>query len=602
MSQQPHHPHGQGNLPPTNAPNYPTNPPGHVGYSSHAGQQAEQQGGYGSQPGQGGHNQYGGQAYGSQAGYGSQPPYGSQSRDPYGSFGADYGSNGYASPASQPNQPGPHPSQQAPHEAWTTSAPQQPQAWGTPGTGQNQPAPYPTHTPNHAPGQPGPHQGWAASGYSDGQLYQRTYDEGRFAPSHTQALRLQNRVQHHQGGPVHAPWTTQAVQVAPRSEQKPGDTGDLVRLIVALVLGGLLLLGFAIIFLFFMLQTGAVALIAMVLSSFPLFLIIGMVLWFDRWKPQPKSVMAVCVLWGGVAAVILTLVLQFPLKIMMAQAGVTDESGAIGAVVLAPIFEETTKGFIMVVIVLAARRYFEGPLDGWVYGSLAGAGFAFTENILYLSSAYVEGAQAGVAGGSIALAFTFILRCLLSPLLHSTFTMCAGVSIGLAARRSQWWAAVIMWIPGLILGMILHATWNGLNTFLRADSFIVMLILVIVPSLIVSALWFGTGFFLQFNESKQTRANLGDYANAGWLTHEEVDMLGTWKGRRMGKRWARQFPGGLGFMKSMIRVAANLANTRMRVVAGVGGTVEQQRERYLLDEFTKERAGLMRVAGQQGGF
>ena len=514
---------------------------------------------YGSQPGgqQFGNQQYGSQPFGGQQ-YGSQP--GAQS----------YGSHQYGGqPASQP----------ADHQRFSPGAQQQQQ---------------PTNFNQY-----GGHQ-YGFQDHTSDQVHQRTYDEGRFAPSHTQALRVQHRVESHQGAPAQAPWTTQAISVTPSVVQKPSDTGDIVRLVLALALGGLLLLGFAIILLFQTIASGLVTFVAMFLSFFPLLLIIGMVLWFDRWKPQPKVAMGLCVLWGGVAAVILTLVFQFPLLIVMAGAGVTDESGAIGAVVMAPIFEEITKGMILVVIALAARRYFEGPLDGWVYGSLVGAGFAFTENILYLSSAYMSGAQYGV--GAASLIMTFIVRCLLSPLLHSTFTMCAGVTIGLAARRGQWWAIILMWIPGLLAGMFLHALWNGLATFLNPTSFFVALAVIIIPSLLISSIWFGVAIFLQFNETKQTRANLGDYANAGWLTHAEVEMLGTWKGRRAGKRWAGRYPSGKPHMKKMIKLSAALATTRMRIIGGIGGTGEQDRERYLLDQFTKERSALMHAAGQPGGF
>lgn len=543
MSHQ-YDPYGQGNQGNGNQPF--GNQPGGQQYGSQPGAQQFGNQQYGSQPGG---QQYGGQQYGSQPGaqqFGGQQ-YGSQPAD-----------NQRFSPGGQ----------------------------------QQQPANF---------NQYGGHQ-YGFQDHTSDQVYQRTYDEGRFAPSHTQALRIQHRVESHQGAPAQAPWTTQAISVTPSVAQKPSDTGDIVRLVIAIALGGLLLLGFAIIFLFMTLSSGLVTFVATFLSFFPLLLIIGMVLWFDRWKPQPKVAMGLCILWGGVAAVILTLVFQFPLQVVMAGAGVTDDNGAIGAVIMAPIFEEITKGMILVAIALAARRYFEGPLDGWVYGSLVGAGFAFTENILYLSSAYMSGAQMGAGGGTVALIMTFIVRCLLSPLLHSTFTMCAGVTIGLAARRGQWWAIILMWIPGLLAGMLLHALWNGLATFLPPASFIVSMLFIIIPSLLISSIWFALAIFLQFNETKQTRANLGDYANAGWLTHAEVEMLGTWKGRRAGKRWARQYASGMQHMKKMIKTSAELATTRMRIVGGIGGAGEQERERYLLDQFTQERSALMHASGQPGGF
>ena len=327
--------------------------------------------------------------------FGSQPgaqPYGSQPGN------QQYGSQPFGGQQPANQQYGSQPaSQQADHQRFS------------PGAQQQQPANF---------NQYGGYQ-YGFQDHTSDQVHQRTYDEGRFAPSHTQALRIQNRVETHQGAPAQAPWTTQAISVTPSVAQKPSDTGDIVRLVIALALGGLLLLGFAILFLFMTLSSGLVTFVAMFLSFFPLLLIIGMVLWFDRWKPQPKVAMGLCILWGGVAAVILTLIFRFPLEFLMAGAGVTDESGAISAVVMAPIFEEITKGMILVAIALAARRYFEGPLDGWVYGSLAGAGFAFTENILYLSSAYVTGAQMGAGGGTVSLIMTFIVRCLLSPLLHT---------------------------------------------------------------------------------------------------------------------------------------------------------------------------------------
>ena len=55
-----------------------------------------------------------------------------------------------------------------------------------------------------------------------------------------------------------------------------------------------------------------------------------------------------------------------------------------GAVWLAPVTEETLKGLGVLLIYLFRRREFDGIIDGIVYAGLIGAGFAFSENILYL--------------------------------------------------------------------------------------------------------------------------------------------------------------------------------------------------------------------------
>ena len=53
--------------------------------------------------------------------------------------------------------------------------------------------------------------------------------------------------------------------------------------------------------------------------------------------------------------------------------------------VQAPIVEEVGKGLGLLLLFVTARRAFDGPVDGVVYGALIGAGFALTENIQYFA-------------------------------------------------------------------------------------------------------------------------------------------------------------------------------------------------------------------------
>nr|WP_272902086.1 PrsW family intramembrane metalloprotease [Brevibacterium daeguense] len=420
------------------------------------------------------------------------------------------------------------------------------------------------------------------------------YSQPRFSPTVTQEMRLRAQVQQHSGGPAQASWAAQAAQRLPRQDPTAG--ADIARIIVASIVGAVLALGLLVIVVIAALSFEGVGALIVGLSAIPLAFIILMVMWFDRWKPQPKLLLLVCLLWGAVASVIMTLIASLLGIVALAVVGIDATGDVIGAVIMAPVTEEITKGILLVVIVLTARRHFEGPLDGWVYGSLIGAGFAFTENLLYLSAAYAEAAEVG-------LWMTFVMRCLLSPLLHSAFVACAGVSIGLAARRGAWWLTVVMWIPGLIAGMFLHGLWNGVATLTAGlENAILTFVIVIALSGLIAVGWFAVGLVLRFNESKHTRQSLGDYANAGWMTHAEVDMLGTWKGRRAGKSWASQFPGAKDQIKKMIRTAADLAATRTRVLAGVGGSTEREVELYLLERFTRERAGLMAAASRRPAY
>ncbi len=484
---------------------------------------------------------------------------------------------GRPAPQGQPGYQQPHPGQQQHPPQFQQPQPQQPQPQQQPAAQYQQRYSQPQHfAPQGQPPRPYPEQ--------------RAYAPARFAAPVTQEMRQRSQVHHYSGGQVQGGWTQQATQ-AFRRRQDPTAGADLARLIVGIIVACLLGLGLLGILLLAAISMRGVGLVIILLSLLPLSVIILTVIWFDRWKPQPKLILGLCVLWGAVAAVIIVLITQLMSIYALRTVGIDASGDVFGAVVMAPIFEEGAKGIFLVVLVLAARKYFEGPLDGWMYGSLIGAGFAFTENLLYLGGVYAEHQAPG-------LLLTFAMRCVVSPLLHSTFTGLAGMAIGFAARRGAWWMTILMWIPGYLLGAFLHGLWNGTATLTQNMNVVLSLAVTAVLSFFIAALWFGCGLFLRHDEAKQARVMLGDYANAGWMTHNEVQMLGTWAGRRTGKRWASQFPGGLREMKTMIKAAASLASIRERLLAHVGGRSELDRERYELDALTDARSRLMAAAAQ----
>ena len=414
-------------------------------------------------------------------------------------------------------------------------------------------------------------------------MQRRVYDQARFAPTVTQEMRVRAHMQAPAQRVAETPWTGAVRQSQP--EEEPGSTGNIVRLVIAIMAvcaltGGLFLLA-----LIGGLALGLKIFALVGLSAIPLIGIVAYVLWLDRWKPQPKILLGLCLLWGSVAAVILTLFLSLASDLALYVVGVGGVPETLGAIIQAPIVEESTKTVLLVVIVLAARRHFEGPLDGLVYGALIGAGFAFTENVLYLGGAWEE--------STFGLWQTFALRCICSPLLHTVFSTCAGVTIGLAARKWQWWAIALMWLPGLFIGMTLHGIWNGSMWGLSKIGFIPQIIGLLVLSFILTSSWIALGLILRRSERLHTLNMLGDYAESGWLSPAEVDMLGTWKGRKYGRRWAERFPGGKSEMRTMIRTSGELSTTRMRLLAGVGGQEERAIEAFQLKKFSTARDRLL---------
>lgn len=338
-----------------------------------------------------------------------------------------------------------------------------------------------------------------------------------------------------------------------------------------------LLVGLVAYFLTFLGTTASV--IGMVLALIPLGIVLFAVRLIDRWEPEPRSLIVLALGWGAIAAVGIALGVDLALSVVLGPGG-SLAAEFFAAVIQAPIVEETAKGIGVLLIFATARRAFDGPVDGVVYGALVGAGFAFTENIQYFAISLIEG---GVEQTSV----TFFVRGILSPFAHTMFTSVTGFALGLAARKGmRAGAALGPWLVGLIGAIVLHALWNGSALL---GNFWVLYVTLQIPLFI--------GFLLAIvalrrEEERLTRQRLGDYADAGWFTAQEVDMLATPAGRRAALAWARTLRGDrVGVMRAFITDATNLAATRQRALSG-RDTRAADDEGALLDRTVAARTAL----------
>ncbi len=352
----------------------------------------------------------------------------------------------------------------------------------------------------------------------------------------------------------------------------PG-AGRTVLWIVGIVLV-LVALGLAAYFLTFLGPVAAV--VAGVLALVPLALVLVAVRIIDRWEPEPRGLVVFALAWGAVASVALTLAVDLVIGLVVPQVPET-----LSAVVQAPIVEELAKGAGVLLVFVAARRAFDGPVDGVVYGALVGAGFAFTENILYFADSLItEGVESA--------AYTFFLRGVLSPFAHVMFTAVTGYALGRAARIGlRGSAATPRWLLGIVGAIALHALWNGSAVF--ADFFALYTTLQ-VPLFVL----FIVGVvLLRREEARLTRARLGDYAAAGWFSPGEVDMLATRAGRARAVAWARTLPGDRSAaMRRFIAEATSLAAARQRVVTGRDPAAAAD-ERVYLERATRARGDVL---------
>ena len=132
----------------------------------------------------------------------------------------------------------------------------------------------------------------------------------------------------------------------------------------------------------------------------------------------------------------------------------TDDARLLAGGFGAPAIEEIVKAGVLAGLLLARRDRLAGPLDGIVYGGLVGVGFAFTENVVYLTFAMLQGGQIGWLRG-------VYLRALLGGWNHAAFTATTGAALGWAlgdrAAAPRWLVAAV----GLGLAIVQHVAWNA---------------------------------------------------------------------------------------------------------------------------------------------
>jgi RsiW-degrading membrane proteinase PrsW (M82 family) len=453
-------------------------------------------------------------------------------------------------------------------------------------------APQPPHDPRAAPPR-GQHHGRPPAQHPAGQPYvhyelPRLYDtSSRPAGPLTRPRHGPAPLQRPGSAQPASAWATQTRRVQDVQQQKPGMPVPLVLgWILAVLLGFALLVVLVLLFLEYVLLQGSSPgawVLEAVLASFSLVVIIGVIVLADRWDPQPFPLLLSAVLWGAAIAVGIALIINT--TVMAVAYTVTGDEGAatvIGAVLSAPFVEESAKGLGLVVLFLVGRRYFNGPLDGLVYGALIGGGFAFTENITYYGDAWDHASVGGVA-------ISVAIRGIIGIFGHAIYTSLTGVIMGLVARKWGTLPGALVFLVATWPGMALHAAWNGSSMLF---SGIGGLLVMLAAEFLLSAVWLVLIAVLVWDEARLTRVRLGEYANLGWLTHEEVTMLGTWKGRREGRAWARSI-GSLPVMKRFIRDSAALAAARQRLLADGASPRALSSERTLLGRLSSNRQELL---------
>ena len=268
------------------------------------------------------------------------------------------------------------------------------------------------------------------------------------------------------------------------------------------------------------------------LAAIPVAPLIGCYLWLDRYEPEPRTLLVLGLGWGAFVATSAALLLQFFDHFEL------DATRAFEGTVVAPLTEEAAKGLFVLLLLFFRRRELDGVLDGIVYAGMVGIGFAFTENILYLTSAYLG--QSGGQGGLAGAVQLFVFRCLFSPFAHPFFTAFTGIGIGLAVTARSHLVRFLAPIGGYVVAVCLHGLWNASLMLNGGQGAVGAYVLLMVPAFLLLA---GFAIWSRQHERRILTTALLDCARRGFLDPREIPWLVRLGARRTSRAYARRVGG-----------------------------------------------------------
>jgi RsiW-degrading membrane proteinase PrsW (M82 family) len=239
----------------------------------------------------------------------------------------------------------------------------------------------------------------------------------------------------------------------------------------------------------------------------------------DRYDPEPFYALWACVLWGGIAACGFSVAVNSILGAVAAQAFGAGAGKLVAAVVSAPLFEEFFKGLGVLGVFYFLRREFDGVVDGIVYATFVALGFATVENIVYYADAAQQTEEWSLAG-------VFVLRGILSPWVHPTFTSMTGIGFGLARESNKPWLRVLGPIAGYGVAVFMHFVWNGSASLgMIAPELGAIWVLLLFPWAVFLFLYFIIIVVLVVRFGKIIRENLVDEVAIGTIDARELDLV-----------------------------------------------------------------------------
>ncbi|MGF1471617.1 MAG: PrsW family intramembrane metalloprotease [Rubrobacteraceae bacterium] len=237
----------------------------------------------------------------------------------------------------------------------------------------------------------------------------------------------------------------------------------------------------------------------------------------DVYEREPLRYVIPVFIWGFTVAVFFALLFNTLFAVTLTTIWTEQASSFLTAVVGAPVIEECAKGLALLIVFavasLVARRRgaieYSGVMDGIVYGSAVGFGFAIAEDLLY----YV---QAGPE--------TFVVRRIFGGFAHAAFSSLTGIGIGLIPWVRNKLLKVSLPVLGLAGAILLHALFNLTATLLGVLVYVGLFFVTLLYVLLIIG-WLAV-------ERRIIRTELEEEVRGGTITREDYEIVPTYFRRR----------------------------------------------------------------------
>ncbi|MCE5259995.1 MAG: PrsW family intramembrane metalloprotease [Chloroflexi bacterium] len=229
----------------------------------------------------------------------------------------------------------------------------------------------------------------------------------------------------------------------------------------------------------------------------------------DRYEKEPLPLFLAAFLWGAIPAVLASLLAETVSALL---GGGAQASEQLNTNIIAPVVEEACKGAALLLVFWLFRSEFDGVLDGIIYGSAIGFGFAMTENIIYYISAWSE-------GGLSSWTSLVLVRGVAFGLNHALYTAITGAALGYARLRKGTASRWLIFLLGYGAAVIIHMLHNALVSGAEACllGFLIDWGGVLVLLLIVVLCW--------KNERDITSIYLQEEVSLGIISQAQYDAI-----------------------------------------------------------------------------